>query len=129
VTHADGLSLPNAPKFTYTLTGGYKHRIGDFVIDSSLNWFWRSKVRFDAAGNPDTVQRSYGLLGGNISIGPESERWRLSLFARNLLDRHFANIIFSQPVLNSPGVTVQLPSPDARRQLGVALEVKFGGGS
>jgi len=35
--------------------------------------------------------------------------------------------VFGQPVLNNPGVSVQFPSPDAERLLGVALELKFGG--
>jgi iron complex outermembrane receptor protein len=127
VTHADGLPLPNSPTLTYSLSGGYQHHIGAFRIDTSLNWFHRSKVNFDAAGNPNTTQSGYGLLNGNIGFGPDSDRWRLSFFARNILDRHFVNVVFGQPVLNSPGVTVQLPSPDARRLLGVALDVKFGG--
>lgn len=127
VTTADGLPLPNSPKLTYSLSGGYQHHIGDFRIDTSLNWFHRSKVNFDAAGNPNTTQSGYGLLNGNIGFGPDSDSWRLSFFARNILDRHFVNVVFAQPVLNAPGVTVQLPSPDARRLLGVALDVKFGG--
>lgn len=127
VTYADGNRLPNAPKLTYTLTGGYQHHVGDFRIDTSLNWFYRSKVAFDAAGNPANVQSGYGLLNGNIGFGPDNDRWRLSFFARNILDRHFVNVVFSQPVLNEPGVSVQIPSPDARRLLGVALDVKFGG--
>ncbi len=127
VTDADGLSLPNSPKLTYSLAAGYEHSIGTFRVNSSLNWFWRDKVRFDSAGNPELVQNAYGLLGGNISIGPENDQWRVSFFARNLLDKHFVNVVFSQPVINSPGVTVQLPSPDARRLLGVALDVRFGG--
>jgi iron complex outermembrane receptor protein len=109
------------------LAAGYEHSIGTFRVNSSLNWFWRDKVRFDSAGNPELVQNAYGLLGGNISIGPENDQWRVSFFARNLLDKHFVNVVFSQPVINSPGVTVQLPSPDARRLLGVALDVRFGG--
>lgn len=129
VTYGDGNRLPNSPRLTYNLNAGYQHSIGDFRIDTALNWFYRSKVSFDAAGNPATVEKGYGLLNGNIGIGPDSDRWRLSFFARNILDRHFVNVVFVQPVLNSPGVTVQIPSPDARRVLGVALDFKFGGGN
>jgi iron complex outermembrane receptor protein len=127
VTFADGNRLPNSPKFTYTLTAGYQHHIGELRVDTTANWFYRSKVTFDAAGNPDTVQDGYGLLNGNVSFGPDSDRWRLSFFARNILDKQFVNVVFGSPVINSPGVTVQLPSPDARRLLGVALDVRFGG--
>lgn len=126
VTYADGLPLPDAPKFTYNATVGYERHVGDFVIDGQLNWFWRSKVNFDATGNPLVKGPAYGLLGANLGFGPESAKWRLSLFARNLLDKQFVNVIFVQPVLNAPGVSVQIPSPDARRRVGVSLEIKLG---
>ncbi len=126
VTDADGLPLQNSPKFTYNLAAGYQHHLGSLVLDGQINWFWRGKTNFDVTGNPDTVQGAYGLLGANFGVGPASHRWRLSIFARNLLDKNFADVIFSQPVLSSPGVTVQIPSRDARRQLGVALNLKFG---
>ena len=127
VTYGDGNPLTNSPKFTYSVTASYQHHINDYRIDGSLNWFWRSKVNFDAAGNPLTVQDSYGLLNANVSVGPDDGLWRLSFFARNILNQNFANMVFGQPVLNAPGISVQFPSPDAQRLLGVALEVKFGG--
>lgn len=127
VTYADGRQLPNAPKFTYSLTGSYQHRVGNLRIDESLNWFWRSKVNFDPSGNPLFVEKAYGLLNANISIGADNDAWRLSFFARNILDKHFVNTVFGQPVLNEPGISVQFPSPDAERLLGVALEVRLGG--
>ena len=126
VTYADGLPLPDSPKFTYTLLGGYRHEFGDFELDGQVNWFWRGKVNYDATGNPAVQGPAYGLLGANIGFGPENGKWRLSLFGRNLLDKQFVNVIFVQPVLNAPGVTVQLPSPDSRRRIGVSLEFKLG---
>lgn len=127
VTYADGRQLPNSPKFTYSLTASYQHKVRDLRVDPSLNWFWRSKVNFDPSGNPLFVEKAYGLLNANVSVGPDSDKWRLSFFARNILDKHFVNTVFGQPVLNNPGVSVQFPSPDAERLLGVALELKFGG--
>jgi iron complex outermembrane receptor protein len=101
--------------------------VSDYRIDSSLNWFWRDKVSFDAAGNPLMTQVAYGLLNANIGVGPDNDKWRLSFFARNILDKHFVNRVTGQGVYGGAGISVQWPSPDAERLLGVALDVKFGG--
>lgn len=127
VTYGDGNPLSNSPKLTYTLTAGYEHMLGNYRIDTFLNWFWRDKVSFDAAGNPLMTQGSYGLLNANIGIGPDNDKWRLSLFARNILDQHFVNRVTGQGVYGGQGISVQWPSPDAERIVGVALDVKFGG--
>ncbi len=127
VTYGDGNPLSNAPKLTYSLTASYQHMVSDYRIDSSLNWFWRDKVSFDAAGNPLMTQVAYGLLNANIGVGPDNDTWRLSFFARNILDKHFVNRVTGQGVYGGAGISVQWPSPDAERLLGVALDVKFGG--
>jgi iron complex outermembrane receptor protein len=126
VTTANGLRLPNSPKLTYTLSADKMHRFGSWELSGGLNWFWRDKVSFSAAGDPLMVQDAYGLLGANLRFGPADGSWRLSLFGKNLLDEDFANVVFSSPVLNSPGVSVQLPSPEAERIVGVRLDLALG---
>jgi iron complex outermembrane recepter protein len=127
VTTGNGLPLPNTPKLTYNLAVDKTHPIGSFTLGAGVNWFWRDNVSFTASGDPLMVQEAYGLLGANIRLGPSNGNWQLSLFGKNLLDKNFANVVFASPVLNTPGDSVQLPSPDARRILGVALEVSLGG--
>ena len=127
VTTANGNRLPNSPKLTYTLSADKTHKFGNWELAGGLNWFWRDEVSFSAAGDPLMVQEAYGLLGANIRLGPADGGWRLTLFGKNLLDEDFANVIFSSPVLNSPGVSVQLPSPEAERIVGIKLDVSFGG--
>lgn len=127
VTYGDGNPLSNAPKLTYTATVGYGHTFGEYRIDSSLNWFWRSRVSFDPAGNPLMTQGAYGLLNANIGIGPDNGKWQLSFFARNILNKYFVGRVTTQGVYGGPGITVQWPSADAERSVGVALDVNFGG--
>ena len=76
-------------------------------------------------------QPRYGLLGGALTVRDADDRWRVSLFVRNLLDKNFVNRIFATPVLNSPatapvGSYTQFPSADARRTVGVSASFRFG---
>lgn len=127
VTTANGLPLPNSPKLTYTLAVDQSHRFGNWDISGGLNWFWRDEVSFSAAGDPLMRQDAYGLLGASVRVGPSDGAWQLSVFGKNLLDQDFANVVFSSPVLNSPGVSVQLPSPEGEMIAGIKLDISFGG--
>ncbi|MEY2883606.1 MAG: hypothetical protein RL490_1330 [Pseudomonadota bacterium] len=132
VTEGTGLPLTDAPKFTYTLSAAYDIPVGNMMLNLGANWFHRSSVTYSSNGDPGLTQDGYGLLGANISLRSENNRWRLSVFARNLLDKYFVSRVISQPVLNSPataplGSYAQFPSADARRIIGVSLDVKIGG--
>ena len=131
VTTGDGLPLTDAPRLTYTLSATYEAPVGALKLGGNVNWFWRDEVSYAANGDPNLVQGSYGLLGASVTLRDGEDRWSLSLFARNLLDKNFVNRIFATPVLNSPatastGSYTQFPSADARRILGVSATFRFG---
>lgn len=133
VTEGTGLPLTDAPELTYTLAATYEAPISSsgLRLSGTLNWFWRDRVTYATNGDPGLQQGAYGLLGGNIALIEAANRWRVSLFARNLLDRNFVNRIIPQPVLNSPvgaplGSYAQFPSPEARRIIGASVEFRFG---
>lgn len=131
VTEGTGLPLPDAPRLTYTLAATYEAPVGALVLGGNVNWFWRDNVTYSSNADPGLVQGAYGLLGGAITLREAENRWRLSLFARNLLDRNFVNRVIAQPILNSPvgaplGSYSQFPSPEARRIIGVSAEFRFG---
>jgi iron complex outermembrane receptor protein len=131
VTTGNGLGLPDAPSLTYTLAATYDVPVGRLIASGNVNWFWRDTVTYASNGDPGLRQDSYGLLGASIGIRDAGNRWRLSVFARNLLDKHFVSRVISQPVLNSAataplGSYSQFPNAEARRIIGVSLDYKFG---
>jgi iron complex outermembrane receptor protein len=126
VTNGTGNRLSNVPRYTYSLFGRYEQPVAGLKAFAQANWQWRSRVSFSAAGDPNLVHPSFGLLGGSIGIGAEDGRWTATLFARNLLDRFYATNIISQPVLNAPGVYSQFFAPDSRRIVGLQLGLKLG---
>ena len=126
VTNGTGNRLSNVPKYNYSLFGRYEAPVGELKAFAQANWNWRSKVSFSAAGDPNLVENSYGLLGGSIGIGAADDRWTATFWARNLLDDYYATNIISQPVLNAIGVYSQFYAPDARRLVGASLAFRFG---
>lgn len=131
VTFGTGLPLPDAPKLTYTLAANYEVPVGSVIASGNVNWFWRDDVTYSSNGDPGLRQDSYGLLGANIGVRSLDNRWRLAVFARNLLDKSFVSRVISQPVLNSPATAAvgsysQFPNAEARRIIGVSFDVRFG---
>jgi iron complex outermembrane recepter protein len=127
VTQGTGNDLPNSPKLTYNLAANYTRPIGTLLGTASINYFWRDKVSYSDAGDPGASQGSYGLLGASVGIGASDDRWRVSLFGKNLTDQKFVDRVIGQPVLGGVGIYSQFVSPEAEQIVGVTLDVKFGG--
>jgi iron complex outermembrane receptor protein len=124
VFDATGTSVPNSPKWTFSLQGSYARdfsaRLSGFA---SLDWYWRSQVN-DSLGDPNMIRGAYGLLGGSIGVSGDADSWRLSAWIRNLLDQHYTGPI--QTTLLSPGGYAQYPVEDARRMVGVTFALQAG---
>jgi iron complex outermembrane receptor protein len=125
LTNADGLPLPGQPKWTLNADLRQSWEVDSLRIDAGLTWSWRSKVNFSTNDDPNTIQGAYGLLGGNLSVGPQNNKWRLTVFARNLLEKRFVSVIFPSPVLAAAGDYAQYQTPDSNRIIGAGFNVKF----
>lgn len=127
VTEGTGNKLTNAPDLTWSFSANYERPITTGLnAFAQINYFWRDDVSFSAAGDPNAVQKAYGLMGAQIGISSQDNKWRLALFGKNLGDQNFVNTIIAQPVLGAAGVYSQFPSPDAERLVGVSLSIRFG---
>jgi len=120
---ASGTRLPNAPRWTYTLSGSYEtpefNRLKGFA---NANYAWRSSVIY-GVGDPNTFQEGYGILNMSVGIGDAEGRARFSVFARNLANKHFASQIF--PSFFDAGGYSQILSDQAFRRIGAALDFRF----
>jgi iron complex outermembrane recepter protein len=127
VTEATGNPLTNSPELTGNFAVNYERPIGAVMGFIGANYYYRDDVSFSAAGDPNARQEAYGLIGAQLGVSSPDDRWRLTVFGRNLADENFVNNVIGQPVLGAPGVYSQFPSADARRIVGVSFDVKFGG--
>lgn len=145
--NVDGGRLPGSPDWKFNLSGRYVQPIGDaWYAMMGANYTWQSDALFDLAQDPGTQQDSYGLLDLTLGFGPQSRKWSITAFAKNVLDKHYASTILYTPVSQvnvdnniptsdttpatanpSAGNYVNILPRNAFRQLGVTLRVKFGG--
>ncbi|HWU03022.1 MAG TPA: TonB-dependent receptor, partial [Novosphingobium sp.] len=125
--NVSGQSLANAPKWAFTLGADYTHGVGESLrAKASLGYTYRSSVFFGYS-DPNTVQGAYGLLNGSVGIETKDRRYRLTVWARNITDQHFATSI-GTGYLDTSGTGAgytQLLTTDAFRTVGVEGAFRF----
>lgn len=118
-----GYSLPNAPKWSYTLRADYRQPVGGgHELDAGVNWAWRDATQA-VIGDPKARIDSYGLLNGTIGFGSEDGAWRFGVYARNLLNKHFF-APYSGGTIN-PGGYSRIVMPEAFRTIGATASFRF----
>ncbi|AKC86333.1 TonB-dependent receptor [Pseudoxanthomonas suwonensis] len=118
-----GDRLADAPRLSYGVNGRYERAVGQALkFDASANWAWRDDT-YAITGDENSMTESFGLLNANVGIGRQDGRWRVGVYARNLLDQRFY-ALFPGGTLN-PGGYFRVTPPDAFRTVGVTLSAKF----
>jgi len=124
VANYAGERLANAPEWSYNLNASYVRPVGaGLQIDASANWAWRDQT-YALTADPQSIIDAYGMLNVNVGFGREDGAWRLSLYARNLLDQMFYGAYPSLSLFN-PGGYERVISPDAFRTVGMNLTLAF----
>jgi iron complex outermembrane receptor protein len=122
---AKGQALAGAPKVTAVVGGNFEHSISSgLTLDAAANYSYRTKTQ-NAVGNPNTVQKGYGVLNVSVGVGPEDRQWRVGVFARNLLDQDFNAAIITLPFQTGYDGYINWRTREARRTVGVSLEGHF----
>jgi len=129
-----GKPLFDAPRWNFSLDGQYQQPLaGDYIGFVSAGWLWQSSVLHSLLRDPDSLQKSYGLL--NLSLGIQNGFWRLKVFCINALDKNYSltkardgnwNInpygASSGPITDAIKWT---PGRDSARFFGVELGVRY----
>lgn len=119
-----GEPLPGAPKITGVLGLDYGRQLANgYGLDANVNASFRSKTSY-GVGEVDYVQGGYTVVNAAIKLTPESEKWHVALWARNLFDQHYQSAVIGLPFA-APGGIVNWNARDARRTLGVTVGAKF----
>jgi len=121
---ARGEPLSGAPKTSATFGADIRLPINEtLMFDWSANAYYRSRVQYDVA-SAVSFQKAYATIGLNTGIGSADGRWRVGVFARNLLDQRFHTAVIGLP-FSDPGGEVNWLTREGRRTLGVTAELKF----
>jgi iron complex outermembrane receptor protein len=126
-----GRPLPNAPKWNLSVTGQY-----DFDLTDTYRGFlqaayrWQSDVIFNLAQDPDSIQDGYGIA--NIGAGVQTDRWKLTLFVNNLLDKNYALTKgrdnawnFSRTAVPATLAVNWKPARDSERYFGGRFSIRY----
>ncbi|MCM8729366.1 TonB-dependent receptor [Hephaestia sp. GCM10023244] len=120
-----GFRLPFSPEWQFAVGANYVAPVSDrmgLAFDLGANY--RSATFVSFPNHPDTVQDGYLLLNGSIGLVGDTDRWRVSVYAKNLLDQHFVSAMFATP-FGTPQSLSQYNPYEARRSVGVSLDVAF----
>ncbi len=124
VANYAGYRLPNAPKWSYTLRADFNQPLAnDLALDANANWAWRDKTQA-VLGDPKSEIAAYGLLNGTIGLGASDGAWRVGIYARNLLNKHFY-AAYAAPAVINPGGYSKIVGPDAFRTIGGTVSFRF----
>jgi iron complex outermembrane receptor protein len=126
--NAAGHPLAGSPDEQYTAALNYQHpnALGNKTVYAQANYYWQSAVQYQASGDPSTIQKAFGMLGGSLGFGPASDKWRLSVYATNVLNQHWVAGISAAPTAAlNPGGYIQYFAPDSFRHIGVRLDARF----
>ena len=126
--NAKGNRLAGAPDLQYNLAAAYDrpNLFRNMSGHARVNWAWQDDVIYQPNGDPLSRQPSFGLLGGEIGVGAADDRWRVSVYATNLLDQHWAAAISAAPTQAiNPGGTIQYLSDQSVRHVGVRIDARF----
>jgi iron complex outermembrane receptor protein len=91
---ASGTRLLRLPKFSGSVTASYDIPVQSGLIQTSATYSFKSAYDFDFVLTKNTKnlrQRGYGLLSGVISYAPDGDRWKVSVYGANILDKKYTN--------------------------------------
>jgi iron complex outermembrane receptor protein len=132
--NAAGYPLIYSPEWTWGLTADYEAPVTDkLTAGAHVSWNYRSSS-YGIVADPNTINPGYGLVNGELSLGSADDRWRVSVFARNLFDKYYVAGIFRTPLdagtyNSAPLSTIgysNIPAMDSSRTIGVKLNFSFG---
>ena len=131
--NAAGYPLIYSPRWNAGGTVDYERDLNDRLqLTAHASYVYRSSV-YGIVADPNSIVDGYGLLNGEIGVGAPDGRWRVSVFARNLLDTYFVAGIFRTPLdagsyNSTPLSTIgysNIPALDSSRSIGGKLSFSF----
>lgn len=117
-----GNTVSFAPEWSATTAISYDRSIGNGLRGGfNLSAKYSSEYNTGSDLLPIKVQDAFTLVNGQISIGSENENWTLDIWAQNLTDEEYYQVVFNTP-LQSGSFNAFLGAP---RTYGATLRLKY----
>jgi iron complex outermembrane receptor protein len=123
VQNLAGNTLPSAPRFTMSIGTYYAipmAAIGTVTLGG--RYYWQDTEYFSEFNLPLVSQRAAGRADISADLLTTDEKWRVSLFARNLTDKVVrSDVLVVSPTIGSPALATLEPG----RFVGVSVRRSF----
>ena len=118
-----GEQMINTPRHKITFNGEYGKPVteklyGFFSIDA----VYKSERRLLNSPWPECIYPSFWMFGSNIGIRDIEDKWSVTLFGRNLNDKHEPYSIWTD---HQNGAIFIMYNEQAYRQVGISVNVSF----
>ena len=126
VQNLAGAPLQNAPDVSFNVAANYEGPISasGWNFFANTNLYFQDSVQFSVDQDPLTRGSSYTRVNASIGVKAPDDRFRISLYARNLLNEPYSLSLTSEGAADPGGQNQFLPY-DYARVVGVSLGVKF----
>jgi iron complex outermembrane receptor protein len=84
---SDTNMLPNAPKWTSSLSPVVTLDVGEAELMGRLDWRYSSKLANDAVNSPELIQGGYQMLDGSVTYSNPDRSWSLTAGVSNITDK------------------------------------------
>jgi len=119
-----GQPLAGAGAAEWTVTGGIAYEMpiaSEYRAMFYLDGRWNSGYRTQTLNrNPLSDNDAFAIFNGRVSMGPESQRWSVDLWAQNLTDEFYYVGAFKPPLQNTTVIY-----PNAPRTYGVTIRARY----
>ena len=125
-TNIGGTQLAYAPRYKFTLSGEYEHRVGTGLKGFlAADTVWKSRIRYEATSVEDSTFRAHWIVGGRIGLRTDDDRYSAALFVRNLFNVHEPLIMQSGFPYSGAANIGAMYGPNSFRNVGLSLDAKF----
>jgi len=123
-----GEQLIFSPKNKFSLSGEYANGLGDNTeLFLNTNVVWKSDVRYEARSTDTFVYPSHFTIGASIGMREVDDKWRATLFARNITGEDEPAAYLAGTFLGQidGGVRAWPVGGVTLRQVGISFDYKF----
>ena len=108
-----GKQLSNAPEIVSTASVAWTPPIGNTGLSGLIYFDARMTGDYNTGSDlfPQKSQDGYTLVNGRIGIRGKDERWAIELWAQNLFDQNYTQVVFNSPFQEG---AASAPFTDAR---------------
>ena len=123
-----GKTMPNAPKFKFTLSADQRIPLpGPFDLSVNGSYAYRTRAQMLPDNNPQAIQRAFGILNLGATLATKDKTYSLSLFVNNVTDQHY--VVDAEDFWNGPwaghNTVIVQPARDSNRYFGARLSARF----